>query len=118
MYKRQVPEQRVTIIPRPRLSYRADDANIHTRINSQDQGAPGGAQEGERGIGGALAGAASGGFLGSKANHGILGAIGGAIAGHFAEEKLKKHGDGHHGSGHGGSNGGNPLGSMFGGGKH
>ena len=61
------------------------------RIRSHEQSGPGGAQEGERGIGGALAGGAAGGFAGHKANHGFLGTVGGALVGHFAEEAAKKH---------------------------
>lgn len=57
----------------------------------QQQGAPGEAQEGERGLAGALAGGAAGGFAGHKANHGFLGTIGGAIIGSIAEDAMKKH---------------------------
>lgn len=57
----------------------------------QQQGAPGEAQEGERGLAGALAGGAAGGFAGHKVNHGFLGTIGGAIIGSIAEDAVKKH---------------------------
>lgn len=64
-----------------------------------NQSAPGGAQEGDRGLGGALAGGLAGGFAGHKADHGILGTIGGAIMGSVVEDAVKKHknhGEGHH----------------------
>lgn len=57
----------------------------------QQQGGPGEAQEGERGLAGALAGGAAGGFAGHKANHGFLGTVGGAIMGSIAEDAYKKH---------------------------
>lgn len=59
----------------------------------EQQGAPGEAQEGERGLGGAIAGGIAGGFAGHKANHGILGTIGGAIVGSILEDAVKKHGE-------------------------
>lgn len=62
-----------------------------TAFRSHDQSAPGGAQEGERGLAGALAGGAAGGYTGHKANHGFLGTIGGAIVGSLAEDAMKKH---------------------------
>ncbi|KPI38560.1 uncharacterized protein AB675_4253 [Cyphellophora attinorum] len=59
--------------------------------------------ESDRGLLGALAGGAGGGFLGHKAGHGFLGTIGGAIMGSITEDfaKKKKHG----GSSWGGSGG-------------
>lgn len=61
-----------------------------TISRSYDQSAPGGAQEGDRGLGGAVAGGLAGGFAGHKANHGFLGTIGGAIMGSVAEDAMKK----------------------------
>ena len=46
--------------------------------------------EADRGLLGALGGAAVGGYAGHKVNHGFLGAVGGGINGHLAEEALKK----------------------------
>lgn len=66
----------------------------HTKLTmhrSYDQSGPGGAQEGERGLGGAVAGGLAGGFAGHKADHGFLGTIGGAIVGSIAEDAMKKH---------------------------
>ncbi|EEP77126.1 conserved hypothetical protein [Uncinocarpus reesii 1704] len=90
----------------------------------QQGGAPGGAQDGERGLGGAITGGIAGGYAGSKANHGFIGTIAGAVIGSLAEDKLKKHkhsGSGHgHGHGHGSSGGSqfsgaaSSLGSLFG----
>lgn len=51
---------------------------------------PGGAQEGDRGILGALGGAAAGGYGGHKMNHGVIGTIGGAVAGSMLEDHLRK----------------------------
>ncbi|KPI44838.1 uncharacterized protein AB675_2786 [Cyphellophora attinorum] len=48
------------------------------------------ANPGDRGILGAIGGAAVGGFAGHKVNHGFLGAVGGAITGSLAEDALKK----------------------------
>jgi len=45
----------------------------------------------ERGVMGALAGGAAGGFAGHKMHHGIIGTLGGAYAGHKIEDELKKH---------------------------
>lgn len=72
--------------------------------------APEQAQEGERGLAGALAGGAAGGFAGHKANHGFLGTIGGAIMGSIAEDALKKNKKRDHSPqpGYGGSYGGPP----------
>lgn len=63
----------------------------HSGYEQEQQGAPGEAQDGERGIAGALAGGAAGGFAGHKVNHGFLGTIGGAIIGSIAEDAVKKH---------------------------
>ncbi|PYH28107.1 putative glutamine-serine-proline rich protein [Aspergillus neoniger CBS 115656] len=52
---------------------------------------PAAAGEGEKGIMGALAGGAAGGFAGHKVNHGFLGTIGGAMMGSVAEDAVKKH---------------------------
>ncbi|KAL9109841.1 MAG: hypothetical protein Q9227_005544 [Pyrenula ochraceoflavens] len=57
------------------------------------------APEGERGLGGALAGGAAGAFFGHKQGHGVLGTIGGAIMGSLAQDKFKDHGK--HGKHHG-----------------
>jgi outer membrane lipoprotein SlyB len=56
---------------------------------------PGGAQEGERGLLGAVAGGAAGIFAGNRVGggHPILGALAGAFAGHKLEEQFK-HGGG------------------------
>ncbi|KAL2828460.1 hypothetical protein BDW59DRAFT_49716 [Aspergillus cavernicola] len=64
--------------------------------------------EGERGIGGALVGGATGYYLGHKKRHGLLGALGGALLGNFLENKMEKkddrhsshHGRRHHHHGH------------------
>ena len=63
------------------------------QYNQQQQLGPDGqpAAEGERGLGGALAGGAAGAFGGHQAGHGFLGAIGGAIIGSLAEDKFKDH---------------------------
>lgn len=53
-------------------------------------GAPQPGTEEDRGLMGALAGGAAGGFAGHKMNHGILGTLGGAVAGSMLEDKLKK----------------------------
>ncbi|KAI0158530.1 CVNH domain-containing protein [Pestalotiopsis sp. NC0098] len=45
----------------------------------------------ERGLMGALAGGAAGGFAGHKMNHGFLGALGGAFAGHKLQDAYKDH---------------------------
>ncbi|TID19069.1 putative glutamine-serine-proline rich [Venturia nashicola] len=45
----------------------------------------------ERGLMGALAGGAAGGFAGHKMDHGIIGTLGGAYAGHKLEDKYKEH---------------------------
>ncbi|KAH6660462.1 CVNH domain-containing protein [Truncatella angustata] len=47
--------------------------------------------EEERGLMGALAGGAAGGFAGHKVNHGFLGAVGGAFAGHKLQDAYKDH---------------------------
>ncbi|KAI9696744.1 MAG: hypothetical protein M1836_005106 [Candelina mexicana] len=53
-------------------------------------GPPGGAGEGERGLGATLVGAAGGGFLGHELGGGALGTIGGAIAGVVGANALEK----------------------------
>lgn len=63
----------------------------HTQPQYQQGGQDQQAQEGERGLGGALTGGLAGGFGGHQAGHGIIGAIGGALLGSFAQDKLKKH---------------------------
>ncbi|KAL2014001.1 hypothetical protein VTN00DRAFT_1526 [Thermoascus crustaceus] len=83
-----------------------------------EQGAPGEAQEGERGLGGAIAGGIAGGFAGHKANHGFLGTIGGAIVGSILEDAVKKHGEKkEHEHGSHGSHG-NPYGQSGSQGSH
>ena len=67
--------------------------------SNYDPNAPGGAQEGERGLLGAAAGAFGGHKLGHGSSHGLLGTVGGAIMGSLLEDKLKdkkRHGSGHH----------------------
>jgi len=46
--------------------------------------------EQDRGLLGALGGAAVGGYAGHKVNHGFIGAIGGAYAGHKLEDHIKE----------------------------
>ena len=72
-------------------------------LYSNSYGAPGEGQDGERGIGGAIAGGLAGGFGGHKLGHGVLGTIGGAILGSLAEDGVKKYSQGH---GHGSQGGG------------
>jgi hypothetical protein len=71
--------------------------------NPNASGAPGGAEDGERGLMGALSGGAAGAFGGHKLGHGFIGAIAGAVLGSAAEDKLKdkhnKHNQGGGGSG-------------------
>ena len=59
----------------------------------QPDGTPLGSNEPEeeRGLMGALAGAAAGGYGGHKMHHGVLGTLGGAYAGHKLEESYKTH---------------------------
>lgn len=52
-------------------------------------GGPGGAGEGERGLGATLIGAAGGGFLGHEVGGGALATIGGMIAGAVGANKLE-----------------------------
>lgn len=59
--------------------------------NQSNNRGPGGAEEGDRGLKGALGGAVAGGAGGKFAGHGVLGAVGGAILGHLTEEQVKKH---------------------------
>ncbi|KAL5049777.1 hypothetical protein BDW71DRAFT_204471 [Aspergillus fruticulosus] len=59
------------------------------------------ADGGERGIGGALVGGATGYYLGHKKSHGLLGAVGGALLGNFLENKIGEMGEGGHSHGHG-----------------
>lgn len=66
-----------------------------------DPNAPGGAQEGERGLLGAAAGAFGGHKLGKSGGHGLLGTVGGAIMGSILEDKFKE--KKHHGKSSGGS---------------
>jgi hypothetical protein len=66
------------------------DAN-NPQANYQAGGAPGGAQEGDRGLMGALAGGAAGAFGGHKMGHGILGGLAGAFLGSKLEDKAKDH---------------------------
>ncbi|GAA88405.1 hypothetical protein AKAW_06519 [Aspergillus luchuensis IFO 4308] len=47
-------------------------------------------EEGERSLGGAVLGGATGYYLGHKKDHGLLGAVGGAILGNFVSNKMKK----------------------------
>jgi predicted lipid-binding transport protein (Tim44 family) len=62
---------------------------------------PGGAAEGERGLGGALLGGLAGGVAGHRKNHGVLGALGGALLGSYAQDHLgKKHRHSSHQSHH------------------
>lgn len=68
-----------------------DHSYYNQEQHAQQQGAPGEAQEGERGLMGALAGGVAGGYGGHKVNHGFLGTIGGAIMGSLAEDAVKKH---------------------------
>ncbi|KAL2005477.1 hypothetical protein VTN00DRAFT_2688 [Thermoascus crustaceus] len=103
--------------PNPHQQYPHDPNNPH----HQPQGPYGegaapadpNAAEGERGLGSSLLGAAAGGYLGHKKNHGFLGAVGGAILGNVIGDKIKdrKH-HGHHSSGHSSYGG-----SSYGGGK-
>lgn len=53
-------------------------------------GAATGEEEGERSLGGAVLGGATGYYLGHKKDHGLLGAVGGAILGNFVSNKMKK----------------------------
>ncbi|TID19042.1 hypothetical protein E6O75_ATG06163 [Venturia nashicola] len=64
------------------------DAN--TPQQNYQAGSPGGAQEGDRGMMGALAGGAAGAFGGHKLGHGILGGLAGAFLGSKLEDKAKK----------------------------
>ncbi|KAE8162009.1 hypothetical protein BDV40DRAFT_171066 [Aspergillus tamarii] len=119
--------------PHQHLPTLLDQSTNFSSHRSGEQG-PGGAQDGERGLGGALAGGLAGGFAGHKADHGFLGAVGGAILGHIAQDGWKQHKDkkeheqqqqeygGYGGSQYGGppsqgGSGGNPmmdqLGSFF-----
>lgn len=50
---------------------------------------PAAAQDGERGLMGALAGGAAGRFGGKKAGHGLIGTLAGAFIGSKLEDKLK-----------------------------
>jgi hypothetical protein len=58
--------------------------------SSQQVQGPDAAQEGERGILGALGGGAAGTYVGKQTCHGFLGAIGGAIMGSLTEDYIKK----------------------------
>jgi len=72
----------------------------------RDPADPNNPQEGERGFMGAVAGGLGGGFLGHKANHGIIGTLAGAFLGSKAEDAFKdrKHDNGsQYGGGYGGS---------------
>lgn len=51
--------------------------------------APGGAQEGDRGLMGAIGGGLAGHYGGKKMGHGLIGTVLGAIAGSKAEDALK-----------------------------
>lgn len=76
------------------------------------------APEGERGLGGAIAGGLAGHFAGNRmGNHGFLGLIGGAIAGSKLQDKYKGKNDSHHSSGshHGSSSHHSSGGSSWGG---
>jgi hypothetical protein len=81
------------------LAPTSSHANLLTdsSTSSQQAGGPGGAQEGDRGLLGAMGGAAAGGFAGHKAGgHGFLGAVGGAILGSLAEDFAKDRKKGSH----------------------
>jgi hypothetical protein len=56
---------------------------------------PAGAQEGDRGLMGAVAGGLGGHYLGGKAGHGIIGTLAGAFMGSKLEDKYKE--SHHHG---------------------
>ena len=49
------------------------------------------AADGERGLGGAIAGSLAGAVNGHQVGHGLLGTLGGAILDSFTEDKLKAH---------------------------
>jgi len=76
--------------------------------NAADPNAPydPNAPEGERGLGTALLGGATGAYLGHQKGHGFLGAIGGAIAGNLLGNEVKKHKKHSGSSAWGGSNSG------------
>ncbi|TPR05298.1 hypothetical protein CAN33_0034035 [Aspergillus niger] len=57
---------------------------------------PAAAGEGDKGIMGALAGGAAGGFAGHKVNHGFLGTIGGAMMGSRRREEQQRMSQQHH----------------------
>jgi hypothetical protein len=67
-----------------------DQPPTYTAGYQPPAGAPPQADE-ERGIMGALAGGAAGGYAGHKMHHGFLGTIDGAYAGHKLEDKYKEH---------------------------
>ncbi|RAK97132.1 uncharacterized protein BO80DRAFT_390341 [Aspergillus ibericus CBS 121593] len=68
-----------------------DLAQVAEPTNEQDPNAPKGEgeDEGERSLGGAVLGGATGYYLGHKKEHGLLGAVGGALLGNFIGDKLK-----------------------------
>lgn len=72
-----------------------EKTDIHARPATHGESAAyssPGAQEEDRGLMGALGGAAAGGFAGHRmGRHGIIGALGGALAGSLLEDRYKKH---------------------------
>lgn len=60
----------------------------HLQGQQGQYGAPGGAGEGERGLGATLIGGAGGGFLGDKLGGGVLGTLGGIVAGAIGANAL------------------------------
>ncbi|OJJ73771.1 hypothetical protein ASPBRDRAFT_515863 [Aspergillus brasiliensis CBS 101740] len=65
---------------------RANDNDIAATTTAGEPGE----EEGERSLGGAVLGGATGYYLGHKKDHGLLGAVGGAILGNFVSNKMKK----------------------------
>ncbi|GAQ41688.1 hypothetical protein ANI_1_600074 [Aspergillus niger] len=72
----------------------APETEQHSRAYDNDPTTAGAAageeEEGERSLGGAVLGGATGYYLGHKKDHGLLGAVGGAILGNFVSNKMKK----------------------------
>ncbi|KAJ9658494.1 hypothetical protein H2198_003646 [Neophaeococcomyces mojaviensis] len=68
-----------------------DNAIPVGQASPYSESGPTSGSEGERGLLGALGGAAGGGFIGHKTCHGFLGTVGGAIVGSLTEDWAKKH---------------------------
>ncbi|KAL2820786.1 hypothetical protein BJX63DRAFT_284530 [Aspergillus granulosus] len=84
----------------PSQSHRYTENSSSPEHRSREDERSGSGDEGERGIGGALVGGATGYYLGHKKHHGVLGAIGGTILGNFIENKVGERRDGRHSSHH------------------